>query len=192
MYERTAMKCPKNRRKKKFEPKYCGRPCRKVFAFHQTCATPFALNHDINSMRARSAAQTPRYCGQLDLTTITDYTCANRGDDAYMLRESFGWHLQFTHTPTNRRPYVGIHEMHKSEQNVSDANALTQNRWVTTWPDDANNDSITKFCTSSIDASRSSYGDLRLVHRLGEGDRERRAGRTCISWWWKQNLRGKK
>lgn len=45
------------RAKKKFEPKYGGQPCRKVFAFHQTCVTPFALNHDINLMRTRSLAR---------------------------------------------------------------------------------------------------------------------------------------
>lgn len=119
--ECTATECPKNEQKVQVKVRWATVP--QSFRLSSNVCYAFALNHDINSMRplARSPAQAPRYCGRLDLTTITDYTCANRGDDAYMLRGTYS-------SLTHRRPYVGIHEMHKSERNVSDANALTQNR----------------------------------------------------------------
>lgn len=84
---------PPQHAEKKFEQNSNRQQCRKVFAFQQTCVHWPLIMTLIRCTRARLLAHRSWHCGQSDLPTITDYTCAKRGDDAYicyLLRESFG------------------------------------------------------------------------------------------------------
>lgn len=159
----TDMTATKNeqQRGKKVEAEGGGQLCRN-FIRHSpnVCAVPLALNHDINSKRALACwpivhgIVVNRICRPLRITP--ECMCKKRRrcvQATWIIRRAR--HARMTHSAHASTECI-------KANGTCAMRTLIQNRWVTTWPDDANNDSITKFCTSSIDTTQA-YGFLMLV-----------------------------